>query len=525
MTSLFALHCGHHNSNGTYIKDGQIVFYTESERISKQKYDCDPRPIISHLANYTQHVEEVLVTHCKDENIILQYMAQAGVTCDRIAKKNSIHHMCHAASGFFSSEFKKATVLVCDGRGSTFTTSDGAKLYETTSAYELCEGKQTRTLFKRFTEDKKAGTYHRTPNKDVSYEFEVHAEIDTGGMYQAVAKNQGFSPLECGKTMGLAAYGKPNHDLPSFLEADGLVNANVFLNDNSLNVDRYPILAAPLNSPIQADISYAVQKAAETMAVDKIRKVQSLGKTKNLVLSGGVFQNVLVNSKIRSEFPHLNVHVDPFPTDGGLSLGAALWRMAENGHIIRTESTYLGKNYEIGNLPASQCKQVANLLAQGKIGALYQGRSESGCRALGNRSLLFNPTLKDGKELINKIKKREWFRPFAATVIEEYASDWFSGGPSPFMTYAIECKKPKWIPSVIHEDNTCRVQTLQKNLNPIFWEIIEQFRENTGIPVIGNTSFNVNGQPIVETREDALEAFMSMELDFIYLADEDILLT
>ena len=168
-------------------------------------------------------------------------------------------------------------------------------------------------------------------------------------------------------------------------------------------------------------------------------------------------------------------------------------------------------------------KDVVKEILNQKVVGLYQGQSEQGPRALGNRSILFDPRNKDGKDIVNKIKKREWFRPFAGTVLKEHANKYFDIEDSPFMMYAVDVKT-KELPCITHIDNTCRVQTLEKDINPVFYNLINEFYKESGIPVLLNTSFNIDGEPIVETLEDALKTFNRSALDVLYLPDLGVMI-
>ncbi len=171
---------------------------------------------------------------------------------------------------------------------------------------------------------------------------------------------------------------------------------------------------------------------------------------------------------------------------------------------------------------------VVNKLLEQKIVALYQGRSEAGERALGNRSLLFDPRNINGKDIVNVVKQRESFRPFAATILYEYANDYFymeHFGESPFMGYSIRCReeKIKEMPAVVHVDNTCRVQTLRRSQNPNYYNLISKFFVMTGVPLLLNTSFNLAGDPIVETPEDAIETLKLSTIPYLYLPEINML--
>tara|TARA_R100000084_G_scaffold108703_1_gene72067 strand:+ start:122 stop:676 length:555 start_codon:yes stop_codon:yes gene_type:complete len=169
-------------------------------------------------------------------------------------------------------------------------------------------------------------------------------------------------------------------------------------------------------------------------------------------------------------------------------------------------------------------EEAIDLILEQKIVAIFQGHSEWGPRALGNRSLLFDPRNKDGKDIVNKVKKREWYRPFAGSCLLEHATDWFEMGvikESPHMTYAIPVKEDKksLIPCITHVDGTCRIQTVTKEKNKNFYELIEEFYKRTDVPMLFNTSFNLAGEPLVETLDDARSTIERSDLEYIYLPD------
>jgi carbamoyltransferase len=168
---------------------------------------------------------------------------------------------------------------------------------------------------------------------------------------------------------------------------------------------------------------------------------------------------------------------------------------------------------------------VVELLLQQKVGAIFQGSSEIGPRALGNRSIIFDPRNPNGKEIVNIVKKREWYRPFAGTIMLEYVHDYFEMltlKESPWMSFAVKAKPKahKEIPSIIHVDGTCRIQTVTKEQNKNFYELIEEFYKKTGVPVLFNTSFNLAGAPLVETIEDALDTINNSDISFLYLPED-----
>jgi len=174
-------------------------------------------------------------------------------------------------------------------------------------------------------------------------------------------------------------------------------------------------------------------------------------------------------------------------------------------------------------------KDVVNLLKNKNIVSIFQGRSESGPRALGNRSILFDPTFADGKDFVNKVKNREYFRPFAGSILHEHVHEWFDlkgMDQSPHMMYAVNCKKDKLeqIPSIIHIDNTCRIQTVKKEQNLHFYNLLKEFYKESGVPILFNTSFNLGGDPLVETLEDALQTLKNSLIEYLYLPEYNFLI-
>jgi carbamoyltransferase len=172
---------------------------------------------------------------------------------------------------------------------------------------------------------------------------------------------------------------------------------------------------------------------------------------------------------------------------------------------------------------------VAKLIREQNIVCIFQGRSESGPRALGNRSIVFDPTVKNGKDLVNKVKGREWFRPFAGSILEEHANEYFDMAgleKSPFMMYAVDVLEDKQeiIPSITHVDNTCRIQTVSKQDNLHYYNLISAFKEVSGVPILFNTSFNLAGDPLVETFDDALNTLMRSDMKYLYLPEHGKLL-
>ena len=256
---------------------------------------------------------------------------------------------------------------------------------------------------------------------------------------------------------------------------------------------------------------------------------------RNVCLAGGFFLNCVANYYYQQNLPEdVKVYIEPVSSDAGTSFGAAklMWHSLKEDSTIRPlNSLYLGLHYDytLNDIQNRSYKNVdyndvAKLLVDNKIVAIYQGRSEAGPRALGNRSILFDPRDPSGKDKVNTVKNREWFRPFAGTVLQEHTNNWFDMSglkESPYMMYAVNVLEDKVdsIPAITHVDNTCRIQTLKKEQNTHYYQLINSFKELTGVPILFNTSFNLAGDAIVETLEDALSCLDNSDIDYLYLPE------
>lgn len=287
---------------------------------------------------------------------------------------------------------------------------------------------------------------------------------------------------------------------------------------------------------LYTELAHWAQFYLEKVMIDYAAHLHNVTKSKNLCLAGGVGLNSVANKKILDKTPFENIFIQPASGDSGLALGAALWanhQIKKNPIKWRMANAYLGRNYSkkevFDALSVSGCKYekvqnpqavAAKLLANEKIIGWFQGKSEYGPRALGNRSILCSPIPPEMKDKLNmQVKHRESFRPFAPACLEEAANEYFElECPSPFMLLIARVKKDD-VPAITHVDGTARVQTVNSNQNPKFYSLIKEFQKLTGVPVVLNTSFNDSGQPIVETPEDAIKTFKSTNLDALILDD------
>lgn len=449
------------------------------------------------------------------------------------------HHLGHAVSAFATSGFADAAVLVIDGAGSPFadlmpdeqkvakqTVADG---WETISLYAAA-GTSVVPLEKHLVE---RGGWFR-PNGVGMPRFG-----SLGGMFSAVAAQIFADPMEAGKVMGLAPYGSPEIPAAAFFDlAGGNFNfldgvPGLFQHDGRwpARADEYRNLAA------------SVQSALEVAVLHLARHLRALCPSENLCYAGGVALNSVANERVIREAGFKRVYIPPAAEDSGPAIGAAyygLWQLTGQNTRRRMVHDACGRLYSPASVAAAveQCDEVRTVttadtiaeaverLCAGEIIGWFDGGSELGPRALGQRSILCDPRRQDAKEVLNRrVKKRESFRPFAPVVLREEVEDWFElrGTPaeSPFMlrVCAFRADKAARVPAVVHVDGTGRLQTVTSVANGRFYELVKRFYEATGVPVLLNTSFNVMGEPIVETPADAVACLLKSGLDCCVFAD------
>ncbi len=459
--------------------------------------------------------------------------------------KFSEHHFSHAASAFYPSPFQEAVVLTLDGVGEWATTT-------------VAIGKENKLNIIK----------------------EIHFPHSLGLLYSAFTYFTGFK-VNSGeyKVMGLAPYGEPKYkDLIikelMDLKEDGTFKLNMkyfnyasgltMTNKNFSDLFNHPVRdsSKDLLEDFHMDIAASIQSVTEEIVLRLTKDIAKEYKIKNLCLAGGVALNCVVNGKIKREKIFENIWIQPAAGDAGGSLGAALayWyhelKKPRKNFFDQMKGAYLGPKFSENSIEEKliklKCKYikktsdeistfVAKELSNNKTVGWFQGRMEFGPRALGGRSILADPrSEKMQKELNLKIKFRESFRPFAPSVLREDVGDWFEqNSDSPYMLLVSEIKKEKQIsmsaedsklfgidklnikrssiPAVTHVDYSARIQTVHKDTNPKYYNLIKQFKKITGCPVLVNTSFNVRGEPIVCSVEDAFNCFMGTNLDILVI--------
>ena len=422
------------------------------------------------------------------------------------------HHMSHAAHSFFTSGFAEAAVLTVDGVGEWATAAFGS-----------------------------------ASGDGIDLGYEIRYPHSVGLFYSAITQFLGFGINEGEyKVMGLAPYGRPSrYELMTErlmdVRSDGSLRLNEkyfeFVGSKSMTGRAMSdLLGAPPRAPggpileAHRDIAASAQKALEEVVLRMARHVHERTGMSRLCLGGGVALNGVANARILKEGPFEAVHVPVSPGDGGSAAGCAQW-CAPRGHA--DSGPYLGPSFSDGRvleflrgaggegLRYSECTagEAARMVSDGLVVGWFQGRSEYGPRALGNRSVIADPRRAETKDVINsRVKGREEFRPFAPSVMEEHAAKYFDlDGPSPHMSMVVRVLRPDAIPAVTHVDGTARVQTVSPGQNRAFYSLISEFYEITGVPVVLNTSMNVAGEPIVNGPGEACAMLKGTGMDALVM--------
>lgn len=544
MSSIVGIGGSVHDFATCLIQDGQIKAI-EDERITRVRYAwraAQPcQPSLNYCLNWAKlHLNEV-------DQIVSNDALPASINADTFPNLVPInHHLAHAYSAFFTSLFEEAAILIADGAGSLhFPGTD--RLVRETTTYAWGRGNDITLL----------GTVSGLQSRTRVFQDSPRLMCNSiGEFYRTVTEVIGFGWLQAGKTMGLASYGlasgddrfvadvmKCIHFLPEGqfeIEIDGehgLVTTLLRLQHAQLSQeDLFKHNAA---------LAYAGQAGLLSLLTHALDFLATKVETSNLCIAGGVGLNSMANGLIPAISKFKNVHVFFAPNDSGTAVGAAIWgavqQKAASDQMVRfTSGPFWGRPYSLDLIadelnrrgiafsrPDDLLQRVAAYIASDQTVAWYQGGSEFGPRALGNRSILANPCSPTMRDHINfTIKQREWFRPLAPVVLDSAAATYFNiGSPSPWMQFVwpVHEEFHSALPAITHVDGSARTQTLQREANPRLYALIEEFQQMSQIPMLLNTSFNTQGSPIVETPAEAIDTFINSQIDVLVL--EDFLIT
>lgn len=431
------------------------------------------------------------------------------------------HHVAHAATAFFPSEFEDSAILVMDGSGEEATTS----------------------IFKGSGADIDLIHSHEIPNS-------------LGWFYSAITQYLGFrANIGEGKVMGLAPYGNPCTPIKDVM--DRIVRADgdsyvvdpfyVYYGDQQRGRGYSSKLATTLGSPRisgpftqhHKDVAYAAQNKLEEIACLLAKSALDKTVSENLCLAGGVALNCKMNGVIKQFVRPKNMFIQPISSDSGVALGSALWLFREITGLrssFRQKHTFFGpeftnddiekvlRDYKLSYRRSDDIAfEASSMLAAGKIVSWFQGSMENGPRALGHRSVLAHPGFPNMKKKINaEVKYREMWRPFCPSVLSQHQSEWLLDSvDSPYMILAhqVNPDKKNAIPSVVHVDGSVRPQSVHEEIDPLYYRLISEFYSKTNIPMLLNTSLNIMGEPIICNPSEAIRCFYSTGLDVLAIGD------
>jgi carbamoyltransferase len=566
---ILGFNCYGHDSAAALIIDDQVFYAVEEERLNRKKHsggfpiyaikeclksanleisDIDHvtffwKPGLSlkympvYFFKFWDKVPALLKEHkdlSMEENLgLLNYLADMWKLPSRIRKEfgeNQAkfkfhfmeHHMCHAASAFYPSPFKDAAILTIDGAGEW-----------TTTLLAYGNGNHIRKI------------------------HSVDTPYSLGAFYQAISRHLGFKLIEGpGKMMGLASYGKADTEIYSNmkklirLESNGGYSFDMSyftyhytrktgVSEKFTTLFGLSKIEGRNWSEYEMNLAATAQRLVEETVLHMATHLKKVTGSENLCMAGGVALNSVTNGLIAKSGLFKEIFIQPAAGDSGTAIGSAL--MLNHQVMDRQRKTmdtaFLGPSYSnadyIKALNAADLRYtelgekcfgfVAEKLAQNQIIAWFQGKMEFGPRALGNRSIIANPGDERMKDALNKrVKFRESFRPFAAIVTEEDCSKYFDHDyPNPYMllVYNVKEEMKQLLPSITHVDGTVRIQTVNETENIPMRKLLKSFEKISGFPVLINTSFNIKGEPIVCTPEDAIKSFIESDIDMLVLGD------
>lgn len=550
---ILGISCFYHDSAACLIKDGKIIAAAEEERFSRIKHDNGfPKHAVEFClkkagikAKNLDHVGFYEKPFLKFERILYTSLAtfpnsfpfflkslpiwlKEKLWMSQVIKKELKfsgkilfidHHLSHAASSFLVSPFERAAILTLDAVGEW-----------TTTAYGYGE------------------------NNQVVLEKEINFPHSLGMFYSAFTYHLGFEVMDGEyKVMGLASYGKPIYTdkikkvIKIFPDGSFQLNMDYFAyhHGEKMTTEKFDkefgknrLKDEPVTK-FHEDLASSLQAVTEEVILKMCHHLHSKYDSDNLCLAGGVALNCVANGKILKKTPFKNIYIQPAAGDNGGALGTAFYIYNTILGKKRTgvmDHAYLGPEFTQKEVEAFLDKKkvkyekfrdnqiierTAKLIAQGNVVGWFHGKMEFGPRALGHRSILANPSKAEMKEIINmKIKHREPFRPFAPSALLEHADEYFDTNyESPFMLLVgnVYKNKQKVLPAITHVDGTARPQTVKKGVNGRYYDLIKEYFKLTGVPVVLNTSFNVRGEPIVCTPEDAYNCFIKTDIDYLVL--------
>ena len=532
--NILSLHQGHDGAV-TILSGNEIVVHHQLDRFNGHKHQSMSTPsLFEKIKNLNLKFDRIITTSIGTNDPITKdlFLKHFGNESKIIDIGQSQHHIFHAvcAKHFFQLK-KDFVIIVADGGGAfkPFQNEskylNGARLLENESIYD----ENFNSLFQKFGCD--AIINLEAPNT------KIHPSVSLGGGYTNLVHELGLDYSEEGKAMALSSHGKFKKQIFRSLidkdvwSSDLLCRTTLLGTDPGNKFNRFmldPSIDHLKKGSQSLDFVHSFQKAFEYLFLKTLKKVDT--KNKKIILTGGCAQNVLNNSNISRKLPN-EILVDPYNGDFGISLGSAIRFSEEKIKPLRHICSGFSVKYDLSSFSNFTIRKnitpsyVAKILIDETVG-IFSGKSEQGQRGLGFRSLLANPLKDKNIENLNFIKKREWYRPFACTVLKEKAKKYFDMGninESPYMMFVFKCRDKK-LKNVCSVDGYSRIQTLDKNFHPKYYQLIKAFERVSGYPIILNTSLNLPGSVLCEDYEDLYNFFKESNLNYCYLPDTNELI-
>lgn len=531
-----------HDSSVCALNNGKIEFFCKEERLSRIKRDNHPFKSLDlyHSLNLGP-IDFVLYltpsnNETETESLYRSYIRKK-FNVEMTNFSSLLHHVCHASLAYHNSNFEESLVFVIDRNGSLFFVNDIPVAREAESVFICDKTRKLIPIHKSFWmtggyENKKHEIKQLIEEEYCDSNIEINNSLGIVKVYEAATTLIDQPALENGKTMGLSAYGEDKEYPPLFynnipinelfIHLNNFDNTTCFYGEESYierNITEH-------NYQLYANRAKHVQTETQNAVLSLIKKYVEMTGIKNVCLVGGYALNVVANSFYIKNLPDVDFYFEPVADDTGITIGAAMLKYkleTENDLVLEKNNFYhfyQHTNLDIGN--TCEIDEIIEMLADQKSVAIFQSNPEAGPRALGHRSILFDARNIDAKHIVNKIKKREWYRPFAGVILQSEFSNYFDNiglKESPFMTVNFDAldHTKKIAPGITHYDGTCRVQTVSEGF---LYDLLQMFYKKTGCPILLNTSFNLAGEPLIQSKQEALDTLRRSNLDAVYFVED-----
>jgi len=528
-----------HDASITYINDGKLKYFAKEERLSGYKHDKGFTKCLDYIIKNEFKVDLVVLNSTTAPDTFhreyLEFMLRKQFDCEVVHLEYD-HHLSHAYLAFHNSRYDDALVFVADRNG-----SKNEYCAEVESIFKIDKNYNAKSIYKNLAVTQIGKTdfdqevidhVKKYKIKNPTCDVRCDSALGITQVYETATTLIGEHVLNNGKIMGLASYGK-DADFKN-LFYNGIADSHLFMRymidgqDRVLLKDHYDKEIKKVKETtyqFYADYSFQVQKQTQEEVLRLIKHYVEKTNVKKVCVTGGYGLNVVANQYLIKNLPEVDFYFEPISDDTGISLGAAIYaHKNEVGTVpqIPRHTFFHHINHDLKDVKGKRVSEhdIARFIADQKIVAVFNGQAEVGPRALGNRSILFDARNPKAKDIVNRIKRREWYRPFACSVLKEDAKEYFEMyhlNESPNMTVSFPVKTDS-IPGVTHVDNTCRIQTVDNSI-PHFYNIIKEFKKITGISVVLNTSFNLAGEPLVESLDGAIDVFNRSEIDILWFPE------